>query len=731
MRAPSRRVVQAGLARIDEEVRCFRHACDAREVRLNAFRQCEPIEEQIKGLVHACQAARHRSAKAKSSSLPQDYVISIANQAFESRLCRSDFFDLHRTIVHAGFVRQKAVGKPLSTFPYMYAPPTYCAFVGEEGLPPLSPTRSGATASAFTLAKGASTTSDFDAEGVGHFDEVGMTRGRADSVISLLTAGLHAVAKGRGKIEDGTIPLSTVQISAPAPVEGANAAAPSTPITTAGTEGARASSSIDGGDLSGLAVWDTGVQAWNMLTERGATDDGLLLLDALIDIVFELADAHITRTYRKSLERGGNSHIEHVKLDEYKDFVTRLVGACVRDPAEVAEEEAETAMLVAQAGERAELRRKLPTHDILAQARDLSEDPESPSTWPPTPARLMRSKSTNASFKKKIPLDASSAEPTSPKNRWRRAGLEVLKKAASGTAASETDSLQTNNPEVVPAAESPPRKMSPKNRWRRASAEVLKKKVASETPTDKAEIDHAVESQPRKRRSSLTVLSVDPGTFIKWPPADPDSDSESVSFNRSSSTGPRRGAYLLRAAGQAAFAFTRRRQSLVGEAVDQLMAEHQSSSQLQRAWPACVAYGRENLNKIRFLQVAVTSMCVPVVGEEDKPPTREALREAAKSEYATLCQIAKGKASTGPLTFGQIDGAMRQIPLGGDRGESYASMVFLQATLTRSVRHHPNSQIPNIPKYPPNPNHPDAYTCMPRASLVTSLGGLPIAGEPW
>ena len=71
------RLLQAAMGRLDDEAREYRRAGAAREARLTAFRNCSIVEEQLRSLVRACQAARHAAAKAAGSSLPPQYARSV------------------------------------------------------------------------------------------------------------------------------------------------------------------------------------------------------------------------------------------------------------------------------------------------------------------------------------------------------------------------------------------------------------------------------------------------------------------------------------------------------------------------------------------------------------------------------------------------------------------------------------------------------------------------------
>lgn len=178
----------------------------------------------------------------------------------------SEFMDWHRCLISNGFLHHTAVGPEMARDPFCYVPPAYIPFVRQFLGGVLAATEQEINAG----------DSSFDVEAIGHADEL--------------------------------LPMPSCNNGA--------TTEPGVPKRAEPTE-----------DPEGLQVWDVGVRVWRLLVERGAVRDAYLQFDAFIDAVFDLADAHISQACRRRLKISGSSHL--VQLQEYMDFVARLVRACV------------------------------------------------------------------------------------------------------------------------------------------------------------------------------------------------------------------------------------------------------------------------------------------------------------------------------------------------------------------------------------------------------------------
>ena len=252
-------LMAAGLAQRLEQKKDFQRCVRFRDARKEAFRRCSQIVDALRGLVAAAAETRedpHADAQGVG-------------------LRRTEFFDLHRSLVRGSFFKRGVVGKDVARAPHCYAPPAYLGYAIDTGKMVEAAERAMDNASG-----------TISLEAVGHIDQ-----------LLPMIPKEHALE--------------------PAPAD-------------------ESADSFTAEAAPGLATWDAGVEMWTLLIERGKVQHGLLTLDGFIDIVFELADATISHRYRQSFVKSRKSPAMRERalfLQEYFAFVTKLVKACVRDVA--------------------------------------------------------------------------------------------------------------------------------------------------------------------------------------------------------------------------------------------------------------------------------------------------------------------------------------------------------------------------------------------------------------
>ena len=208
-------------------------------------------------------------------------IVAAANEAAEGDstvgLRRLDLMDWHRCLIKGGFLRRSAIGRQLAREPFCYVPPAYLEYARQflEG---------------GVLAK--------------TVQEVALSHSHGDAVLVNVERIGHA---------DELMPRPNAHDEEHA-------------------KEVMVSDADEGGAQSadGVAIWDAGVKLWRLLVNHGAVQNGELPFDAFVEVVFELADAHVSHALRHYLTEAGSS--VYVPLQEYLDFANRLVKACVAQP---------------------------------------------------------------------------------------------------------------------------------------------------------------------------------------------------------------------------------------------------------------------------------------------------------------------------------------------------------------------------------------------------------------
>ena len=265
------KLMAAALAQRVKQKEAFRRCVVLREARREACRQCAQVVQTLQILTNAAIQGRDGGMGEEAQG----------DEPVNHGLRRHEFLDVHLCLVRSGLLDRSAVGKEMARLPHCYAPPAYLKYAAMQD-----------TGEALRRAEALNGPDGLPSlEAIGHVDEL-----------------LPSIPK------ESVWQVDEAQSSQTGSFKGVSLSA-----------------------AKGLGTWDAGVQMWMLLMERGEIEDGLLTFDALVDIAFELADATMTHTYRNSFTKSPTIRTStaccEVPLQEYLEFVAKLIKACVRGDA--------------------------------------------------------------------------------------------------------------------------------------------------------------------------------------------------------------------------------------------------------------------------------------------------------------------------------------------------------------------------------------------------------------